>query len=136
MITTRKVTVSIVAAIAVHLGALMIWMKPLDTEGAIAEGRDGLQVSVGLAGSFMETPNQPTKDQKETPVEETMTEASSFAQSLQIGLSRRVLKQIAKDRFQDFAIGVTGQGLVHEDNIFRRFGPRGLVNCEVIQRMC
>jgi protein TonB len=77
MITRRKVTVSIVAAIAVHLGALMIWMKPLDTEGAIAEGQDGLQVSVGLAGSFMETPNQPKKVTDETPVEKPLTEPES-----------------------------------------------------------
>ncbi|WP_417224583.1 TonB family protein [Amphritea sp.] len=74
MITTRKVTLSIVAAITVHLAALMIWMKPINTEGAIAEGQDGLQVSVGLAGSFMETPNQPKKDSEETPLEEPQAE--------------------------------------------------------------
>lgn len=74
MITPKKVTLSIVAAVAVHLAALMIWMKPIDTEGAIAEGQDGLQISVGLAGSFMETPNQPKKDSKEIPREEPQAE--------------------------------------------------------------
>lgn len=80
MITTRKVTLSIVAAIVVHLAALMSWMKPLDTEGAIAEGQEGLQVSVGLAGSFMETPNQPQKDNEETPIAEPQKEAESNPQ--------------------------------------------------------
>ncbi|MDO6564137.1 energy transducer TonB [Amphritea sp. 1_MG-2023] len=74
MITPQKVTLSIVAAVAVHLATLMIWMKPIDTEGAIAEGQDGLQISVGLAGSFMETPNQPNKDSKEIPREEPQAE--------------------------------------------------------------
>lgn len=42
-------------AIATHLGIATAWISLSDSEGALAEGQDGLQVSVGLAGSFTES---------------------------------------------------------------------------------
>lgn len=75
MMATRQILFSFAAAAVVHLGALLIWIMPLDSEGAIAEGQEGLQVSVGLVGSFIATPEKNEKSPVEAPrPEQTIAE--------------------------------------------------------------
>ncbi|WP_067862333.1 energy transducer TonB [Neptuniibacter marinus] len=55
MIAKKQVLLCLIVAVFIHIALITPWILGKDSEGAIAEGQDGLLVSVGIAGSFTET---------------------------------------------------------------------------------
>lgn len=82
MIKTRHFIFSALAAVLIHVGIFLPWVKSDASEGAIAEGQDGLMVSVGLAGALTENKAEPEneaideakKEQKSEPKTEPETQ--------------------------------------------------------------
>lgn len=54
MIGPKQILLSMTGAVVIHIALVIPWLAAEEGDGAIAEGKDGLQVSVGLAGSFTE----------------------------------------------------------------------------------
>lgn len=95
MIKTKNFIFSALAAVFIHLGLFIPWMISDASEGAIAEGQDGLMVSVGLAGALTENKAEPEdeivdeveqeqkSDPKPEPESETKPEPDSEPEPLQ-----------------------------------------------------
>ncbi|MFT6352418.1 energy transducer TonB [Neptuniibacter pectenicola] len=55
MMAKKQVLLCLIVAVFLHIALITPWVLGEESEGAIAEGQDGLLVSVGIAGSFTET---------------------------------------------------------------------------------
>ena len=55
MITPKHMFASVLVALLMHTAFLVPFISTEQSDGAVAEGQDGLLVSVGIAGSFTES---------------------------------------------------------------------------------